>query len=251
MSRIELTAASRLGNVRKNNEDMVLAYDRLIRSNAYQTEFMTENTESFVVAVADGMGGHRAGEVASELAMDNLKFFVGDLPRGMMPDEVKQKMSEWLQSAHLMVNSRGLANPSLREMGTTLVGLLYYAGHYFWMNCGDSRLYRLRDRHLTQITKDHSLNALTGETKHSNVITNCIGAGAKTAFLDIEEMTDDFCEGDVYLLCSDGLNDMVNDHDIEQLLCEGASASTLCAAAVDAGGYDNVSALVLNVKKSL
>ena len=63
MSRIILTAASRIGCVRSNNEDMVLAYDKLLRSDVYRTEFMTENTDRFIIALADGMGGHKAGEV--------------------------------------------------------------------------------------------------------------------------------------------------------------------------------------------
>jgi protein phosphatase len=230
---------------------MILIGSELLRNDVYKTSFTTKSDNRLLLAIADGMGGHNCGEVASEDALTNLRFFFDDLPLNMSEGELRQAMDNWLKSMCLAVEAKGKEDPIYRGMGTTLVAMLYYSGQYYWINCGDSRLYRLRDRHLTQITKDHSLNALTGETKHSNVITNCIGAGAKTAFLDIEEMTDDFCEGDVYLLCSDGLNDMVNDHDIEQLLCEGASASTLCAAAVDAGGYDNVSALVLNVKKSL
>ena len=78
MSRIVLTAASRIGCVRSNNEDMVLAFDKLLRSDAYKTEFMTENTDRFIVAIADGMGGHNAGEVASEEVLSNLKFFIND-----------------------------------------------------------------------------------------------------------------------------------------------------------------------------
>jgi protein phosphatase len=80
------------------------------------------------------------------------------------------------------------------------------------------------------------------------VITNCIGAGCKNSFLDIYEFTDDFLSGDLYLLCSDGLNDMVPDEEIERLLVDGASANRLCEAAIEAGGYDNVSTCVISVK---
>ena len=247
MSRITLTAASRVGCVRSNNEDMVLAFDKLIRSNVYQTEFQTDNYSRFVIALADGMGGHRAGEVASELVLSNLQYFISDLPKGLSTEDVQQHMTEWLHSVNTVVNSKGLSDSALREMGTTLVGMLHYAGHYFWMNCGDSRLYRLRDGHLQQLTTDHSLNTMTGQTKHSNVITNCIGAGCKHLYLDMEEMTDDILVGDVYLLCSDGLNDMVPDVDIQRLLTEGATANYLCEAAIEAGGYDNVSTIVFHV----
>ena len=247
MSRIVLTAASHIGCVRSNNEDMVLAFDKMVRSDAYQTEFTTENNAHFVIALADGMGGHRAGEVASELVLSNLKYYVGDLPRGMAPGEVHEAMMEWLHSANNIVNSRGNGNPELRDMGTTLVGVLYYERHVYWMNCGDSRLYRFRDGHLEQLTTDHSLNNMTGEKKHSNVITNCIGAGIKHLFLDMMDFTKDFLPGDTYLLCSDGLNDMVPDKTIEELLAQGADANQLCQKAVEYGGFDNVSAIVFHV----
>ena len=247
MSRIVLTAASRVGCVRSNNEDMVLAYDKFVRSEAYQTEFMTENSDRFVIALADGMGGHQAGEVASADTLANLQFFINDLPKGLSSSEFNEMIVVWLDSVNKMISSKGLVDPSLSEMGTTLVGVTYYNGKYYWMNCGDSRLYRLRNGHLTQISEDHSLNNAQGIKKHSNVITNCIGAGCKSSFIDFYEFTDDFLQGDVYMICSDGLNDMVKDADIESLLAKGASANLLCEAAIEAGGYDNVSACVFTV----
>ena len=247
MSRITLTAASRVGCIRSNNEDMVLAYDKLVRSDAYQTEFMTENTDRFVIAVADGMGGHQAGEVASELTLKNLKFYVNDLPKTLSPSDFSQAMTEWVQSISTTVNNYGRQDDAKRGMGTTLVGIIYYIDRYYWMNCGDSRVYRLRDGELHQLSVDHSLNNMMGEARHSNVITKCIGGGAKQSYLDLVEMTDDFLPGDVYLLCSDGLNDLVPNENICKMLVEGASANTLCEAAIEAGGFDNVSAVVINV----
>ena len=125
MSRIILTAASRVGCVRSNNEDMVLAYDKFVRSDAHQTEFMTENIDRFVIALADGMGGHQAGEVASEETLSNLKFFIDDLPLGLASGEFHEMMMEWLKSINQIINSRGLVDKSKLEMGTTLVGVLY------------------------------------------------------------------------------------------------------------------------------
>ena len=215
MSRIVLTAASRVGCVRSNNEDMVLAYDKLVRSDAYRTEFMTENNERFTIALADGMGGHRAGEVASEQTLSSLKFFIHDIPKGMSTGEFEETMVEWLNFINDSINRQGHSDPKLLEMGTTLVGIIYYCGKYFWMNCGDSRLYRLRDGKLTQLSTDHSLSNERGEAKHSNIITNCIGAGCKDSYLDLYEFTSDFLSGDTYMLCSDGLNDMVPNEDIE------------------------------------
>lgn len=248
MSRIILTAASRIGCVRSNNEDMVLAYDKLVRSDVYRTEFMTENLDRFVIAVADGMGGHNAGEVASFDALSNLQFFLSDIPAKLSSGEFNEMMVEWLQSINQIVDSKGRANPSMADMGTTLVGVVYYNNKYYWINCGDSRLYRLRDGHLELITCDHSLSNIRGEKKHSNIITNCIGGGCKNSYMDIFEFTDDVIPGDTYMLCSDGLNDMVADSIIEERMNAGANANQLCQAAIDAGGYDNVSVCVFNVE---
>ena len=247
MSRIVLTAASRVGCVRSNNEDMVLAYDKFVRSEAYYTEFMTENVDRFVIALADGMGGYNAGEVASADVLANLQFFLNDLPKGLSISEFNEMMVVWLDSVNKMINSKGHVDPTLSEMGTTLVGVLFYGGRYYWINCGDSRLYRFRDGKLLQLSTDHSLNTLRGEKRHSNVITNCIGAGCKNSYIDMYEFTDDFLQGDTYMLCSDGLSDMVHDADIESLMGEAASANRLCEAAIEAGGYDNVSTCVFSV----
>lgn len=249
MSRIILTAASRIGCVRNNNEDMILACDKLVRSDIYATEWMTENLDRFVVAVADGMGGHAAGEVASDDTLSNLQFFINDLPQGLSSGEFNEMMVDWLQYINHIIDSKGHEFPQMADMGTTLVAMVYYNNKYYWMNCGDSRLYRLRNGVLTQLTTDHSLNTIRGEKKHSNVITNCIGAGCRNSYLDLFDFTDDIFPGDTYLLCSDGLNDMVQDDIICRMLCEGANANELCEAAIQAGGYDNVSACVLTISQ--
>lgn len=250
MSRIVLSAASRVGCVRSNNEDMVLAYNQFVRSDAYETEFMTENCDRFAIALADGMGGHNAGEVASEETLSNLKFFIGDLPKGLTPDEFHQMINEWLKSINQIINSQGWADSSLREMGTTLVGVLYYNRRYYWINCGDSRLYRLRQGHLTQLTTDHSLINPQNTKKHCSIVTNCIGAGCKTSYIDFQDITEDIQPGDTYMLCSDGLNDMISDEKIEELMNAQCSANALCEAAIAAGGFDNVSTCVLHVDSS-
>ena len=249
MSKIVLTAASRVGCVRGNNEDMVLAYDKFVRSEAYQTEFMTENVDRFVLALADGMGGHNAGEVASADVLANLQFFLNDLPKGLSISDFNEMMYSWLDSVNSMIASKGLLDPAMLNMGTTLVAVVYYEGKYYWINCGDSRLYRLRDGEMKQLSTDHSLNTIMGEKRHSNIVTNCIGGGCKNSYLDLYEFTADFLEGDAYLLCSDGLSDMVKDADIKRLMVEGANANSLCEAAIEAGGYDNVSACVFSVSK--
>ena len=247
MSKFDITAASRVGCIRSNNEDMVLVWDRYIRNDSYRTEIDTASLDRFVIALADGMGGHNAGEVASQETLSNLHFFINDLPSGMAPGDFYETICEWLNSVNIRIASRGVANPELADMGTTLVGIISYDHKFYWINCGDSRLYRYRDGQLKQLTTDHSLSNMTGTKRHSNIITNCIGAGCKTSFIDQYEFTDDIHSGDVFVLCSDGLNDMLPDEQIQQVLAEHAEANDLCQAAIDAGGYDNVSVCVIKV----
>lgn len=248
MMNLNVTAASRVGRVRKNNEDMVLVGSSFIRNDNFSTKIELKPEKRTILAVADGMGGHKSGEVASNVTLHNLQFFFNDLPAGLDAGAFNEMMVVWLDSINLIIDSKGQVNERHKGMGTTLVGLAFYGGDIFSMNCGDSRLYRLRNGSLQQLTNDHSLNNMFGSTKHSSVITNCIGGGCKNSFMDIVKMTDDFLPSDIYLICSDGLSDMLNDQQIETMLKSGGDADALCEAAIEAGGFDNVSACVINVE---
>ena len=240
-----MTAASKVGCVRSQNEDMVLLGSHFVRNDAFSTRVDLTNSDRYIMAVADGMGGHNRGDVASSDALHNLEFYFHDLPTGLSPESIKDKFEDWLDSINNIIDSKGRSDEQYRGMGTTLVGLAFYEGQFYTLNCGDSRLYRFRDGDLTQLTSDHSLSNMLGSSQHSNVITNCIGGGATSSFIDIVNITDDIKEGDVYMLCSDGLTDMLPDSIIYTLLAEGSDANTLCDAAVAAGGLDNVSCCVL------
>lgn len=245
MITIHMTAASKVGCVRSQNEDMVLLGSHFVRNDAFSTRVDLTNSDRYIMAVADGMGGHNRGDVASSDALHNLEFYFHDLPTGLSPDSIKDKFEDWLVSINNIIDSKGRSDEQYKGMGTTLVGLAFYEGQFYTLNCGDSRLYRFRDGDLTQLTSDHSLSNMLGSSQHSNVITNCIGGGATSSFIDIVNITDDIKEGDVYMLCSDGLTDMLPDSIIYTLLAEGSDANTLCDAAVAAGGLDNVSCCVL------
>ena len=245
MITIHMTAASKVGCVRSQNEDMVLLGSHFVRNDAFSTRVDLTNSDRYIMAVADGMGGHNRGDVASSDALHNLEFYFHDLPTGLSPESLKDKFEDWLDSINNIIDSKGRSDEQYKGMGTTLVGLAFYEGQFYTLNCGDSRLYRFRDGDLTQLTSDHSLSNMLGSSQHSNVITNCIGGGATSSFIDIVNITDDIKEGDVYMLCSDGLTDMLPDSIIYTLLAEGSDANTLCDAAVAAGGLDNVSCCVL------
>lgn len=245
---IYVTAASRIGCVRKNNEDMILVSSSFIRNDHYQAKIELTPEKRVILAVADGMGGHNSGEVASSDALHNLHFFFNDLPVGLTPGEFNEMMVVWLESVNMIVDSKGRVDERFKGMGTTLVAIGFYGGDFFSMNCGDSRLYRLHDGSLKQLTTDHSLNNILGSTKHSSIITNCIGGGCTNSYMDIVKMTDSVVPSDIFLLCSDGLSDMLSDQKIEALLKSGGDADALCQAAIDAGGFDNVSACVIEVE---
>ena len=248
MMNLFVTAASRVGCVRSNNEDMVLVGSSFIRNDALRKTIELTPEKRTLLAVADGMGGHQSGEVASSDALHNLHFFFNDLPAGLTAGEFNEMMVVWLESINNIIDSKGSVDERFKGMGTTLVGIAYYNGNFFSMNCGDSRLYRLRNGALQQLTTDHSLNTMLGSSKHSSIITNCIGGGCKNSYMDIVRMTDDIQPSDIYLLCSDGLSDMLNDQQIEVLLKSGGDADALCQAAIEAGGFDNVSACVIEIK---
>ena len=227
---------------------MVLVGSSFIRNDAFRKTIELTPEKRTVLAVADGMGGHQSGEVASSDTLHNLHFFFNDLPAGLTAGEFNEMMVVWLDSINNIIDSKGSVDERFKGMGTTLVGIVYYGGNFFSMNCGDSRLYRLRNGALQQLTTDHSLNNMLGSSKHSSIITNCIGGGCKNSYMDIVMMTDDIQPSDIYLLCSDGLSDMLSDQQIKEILKSGGDADALCEAAIEAGGFDNVSACVIEVE---
>ena len=227
---------------------MILVGSSFIRNDSFNTNIELTLEKRTILAVADGMGGHNSGEVASSDALHNLQFFFNDIPSGLSAGEFNEMMVVWLESINNIIDSKGRVDDRYKGMGTTLVGIAYYGGNFFSMNCGDSRLYRLRNGSLKQLTTDHSLNNMLGSTKHCSIITNCIGGGNKNSYMDIVRMTDDVQPSDIYLLCSDGLSDMLNDQQIEIMLKSGGDADALCQAAIEAGGFDNVSACVIEVE---
>lgn len=246
--KFEITADSRVGCVRDNNEDMILVGDSFIRDEKLSAHFDTEESDRYLIALADGMGGHNSGEVASSEVLHNLQFFFSDLPIGLDVEHFNEAIYVWLSSMNSIIDSKGREDKRLHDMGTTLVAICYYGGEFFWMNCGDSRLYRYRDGKLTQLSTDHSLSTLMGTNEHTSIITNCIGGGCKTSFIDIINFTSDLLPGDRFLLCSDGLSDMISDEIIEQLMSSAPHAEQLSLKAEEAGGNDNVSCIVVTVE---
>ena len=249
MMNLYVTAASRIGCVRKNNEDMVLVGSSFIRNDNFSTKIELAPGKRTIFAIADGMGGHKSGEVASSDALHNLQFFFNDIPAGLNAGEFNEMMVVWLDSINMIIDSKGHVDEKHKGMGTTLVGIAYYGGDFFSLNCGDSRLYLLHKGELRQLTTDHSLSQVLGLKEHSSQIVNCIGGGCKDCYIDIEKITEKIEVGDKLLICSDGLTDMISDDIICQRMMDGCDADTLCQMAEDAGGFDNVSVIVVHVEE--
>ena len=243
---LSIDALSDTGCVREHNEDMILAQGELIRDERVQFQVETTTDVPVILAVADGMGGHNGGEFASELAIQSLDDFIHQLPGKLSYDELKARFDDWIQAIHREVLQKGIDLPEFLNMGTTLVGILVYENQLYWFNVGDSRLYRFRGGVLSQISSDHSVRKMYNPSAPSNMICNSIGAGQEV-FIDFTEMPAVF-EDDQFLLCSDGLNDMIEDDTIEALFSTHANAEQLVEAAKNAGGKDNVSVLLIDIK---
>ena len=195
------------------------------------------------------MGGANGGEVASKRTILSLKEYINTfMPRLNGYEQMCDGLRSWQQVIHRQLIDSARTNPELQGMGCTLVGLCFIHGHIFHINCGDSRLYRLRDRTLKQLTRDHSLREELGGDQRvgSNVIINSIGGGERT-YMDITEITDTVEMNDLYLLCSDGLSDMLTDEEIATILCRQSTADALIEAANEKGGADNISVCLIQV----
>ncbi|MGA2261001.1 MAG: Stp1/IreP family PP2C-type Ser/Thr phosphatase [Acidobacteriota bacterium] len=238
---IQYGSQTSLGRVRTSNEDSLVA-----------------NTETGLALVADGMGGHAAGEVASQLAASTINEWV------TAHDAASEDAAEMLRLGALEANSRVFEaqrnDRSLAGMGSTLTALLFRGDRYYIAHVGDSRAYRMRDGVLEQLTRDHSLvwhlyeNGVLEKSdlaKHpqKNLITRSIGSHSQVE-IDIEEGVGR--AGDVYLLCSDGLTDGVTEEGLCKVLSDPDEtpqeiANGLVEAANQAGGSDNITVVVIRL----
>ncbi len=230
----------------------------MIRSGNEDAWFAEADERRGVFIVADGMGGHAAGEVASEMAVQIVSREMLQLATVRDPDAAP-RMTRALQQANRAIYERMLAESDKQGMGTTASVLVVSDNRYLIGQIGDSRVYLLRDGELRQITKDHSYvqeqvdaGLLTPEQAryhpYSNVITRCVGAS--------EEVEADLYEGelragDVFLVASDGLTGMVDDRRLQTLLLArsgpGRIVDALITEANGRGGLDNITAIVIQV----
>lgn len=211
-----------------------------------------------IFIVADGMGGHAAGEVASEMAVRLISRDLGTV-RGLPDEEVAERMRQSIRAANAAIYERTLTEHDKRGMGTTATALVLLPNRFLLGHVGDSRAYRLRGGKFEQLTKDHSYvqeqvdaGLLTPEQArvhpYSNVITRCVGANQDVI---PDTYSGDLLAGDVVLLASDGLTGMLEDEHIHKILeAPGGPQEWVDAMINDAnrrGGLDNITAIIVKI----
>ena len=246
MIKLEIQALSQVGLVRDNNEDMVSLGGILLRDDEMSLPTITLDEESlFYLFVADGMGGHEHGERASQGLLEHLDHCFKE---GLIKaDSLEDDLCFYVKMFNDELNQQAMEEGQLRPMGCTLTGLVWSQGKTYLLNAGDSRTYRYRDGILRQLTQDETMRGLTGNPTESKALLNCIGGGAE-GNLTMEDLTERLHEGDLLLICSDGLTDMLCDEEIEQFLGDSPQpVDELYEAACQRGGVDNVSIILAKI----
>lgn len=201
-------------------------------------------------AVADGLGGAAAGEVASEVAIQVFREGLLTLGADSKPSDIEGVFRELTKKTQKTLQEMGQKDPSLWGLGTTLTGVLVFQGSWYWVHVGDTRLYRFRDSTLTQISRDHTLRELSGDLSiPPNILANCFGGGSEEVYCDVGILPSMQSGRDALLLSSDGLHDYVPHRRLEELLARNPNdpIPSLLKAGLDVGGVDNISCLYIRV----
>lgn len=241
-----------------NYEFCIRTHPGLARENNEDSVTVDESTRLGILA--DGMGGYNAGEVASGMAtafiQSELARWLAQAGRQANAREVRRAMEICVDNANRAIFNAANSNPQYSGMGTTLVLGVFGEGRLIVGHIGDSRCYRLRGTELVQLTKDHSLlqeqmdaGLITREqaatSTNKNLVTRALGV-EDAVLLEVGEHRVEV--GDLYLMCSDGLSDMLNDAGIAAILREEGPLDQKAARLVDAananGGRDNISVLL-------
>lgn len=235
------------GLMRRNNEDAVL-FDKRYG----------------VAVLADGMGGYQAGEVASAMATSmvaaELSRFLSVSEPLSKPDDICRALAASVEQANQAILQAAADDPGFTGMGTTLVAAIFQGEQLFLTHLGDSRCYRLRVEDLTQITKDHSMRqeqmdaglmsrAQAAQAPGRNLLTRALGVASRAS---VEVSTFQVAAGDLYLMCSDGLTDMVDDVSLAKLMVREKNISKLAASLINLanakGGRDNIAVILIHAK---
>ncbi len=242
--RIEIEALCQKGLVRDNNEDAVSISGLILRDNATTSSITPTKKGFFYLLVADGMGGHENGEEASEYTLKTIRELFSQ--RLISADTFEEDLSYATRNISFSLNCAAAERGQRLPMGCTLTGLIWFYGHAWLVNVGDSRTYRYRGGLLRQLTTDETERGMTGNPDAEKYLLNCIGGGLDGT-IAIENMDGKLLADDTILICSDGLTDMLSDDQIEKAIAGGATASDLYRMACEAGGIDNVSIILARI----
>lgn len=246
--KIELVGVTDQGLVREHNEDAILLADKLLQTGKYQSF----DDQDFITAVADGVGGIQAGEMASRICLEELQ--------GWNPPNKIETIIEKLTDIHKNIIAYGEEHESSKGLATTLAGIFLENGKIHSFHVGDSRVYRFRQGFLKQLTNDHSLvQALyeSGMIKREemdthpkrHIVLQVLG-GSKEVEIEpeVQEIRGEFLIDDVFVICTDGLSDVVSLIEMESCLNEAADLTMIAERLLDqakaSGGKDNISIIL-------
>lgn len=229
----------------------------LIRENNQDSYFASSEKDFPLFIVADGMGGHKAGEVASQLAVETIREKLESVIEDLTDEEaIKYNINKAILAANEKIYKTSLENPDCKGMGTTLTLAYIYDSKIILAHVGDSRAYIIRDK-MEQITEDHSLvneliknGSITPEEalKHpqKNMITRALGTSSS---IIVDFYVVDYVTNDIMLICSDGLSNMISEKEMFMIIKNeedlNLATKRLVLRAKDNGGKDNITAILI------
>jgi len=248
LKNLQIASRTDIGLVRQGNEDNLYVVP---------TDHAAIEKEGVLVGVADGMGGHNAGEVASQIAVETLATYYDTVAEGVTEE---QRLAKTIQKANERILDRSNENLDCQGLGTTLTSLLVKGEQAIIGHVGDCRIYLCRKGRLTQITMDHSLvqeavreGILTPEQARvhpqRNIITRALGTQED---LEVDTLTLTTRPGDLFFVSSDGLHGLLEDFEMEDLIHQAKGevdqvTDALVEAALDQGGTDNITIVVVRI----
>lgn len=241
------SAAFSTKGIREHNEDSYLLNNEIGGTGVEDSMAVLETKNlPLVFAVADGMGGHAAGDVASQFVVSKIKELIES---DVTFDE--ETFQTTLPSIHTQLLEKGKYEGTL-NMGSTLVALSFTQNTCGFCNVGDSRVYRLRNGFIQQLSHDDSLSEIL-ENVPKNIITNAMGAGIPEISVETRFSNMLAVPGDIFLLCSDGVHGYVSDDELEQILMQNKSmvekAREIVENAINNGSDDNSTAVIVALQK--
>ena len=240
MAVVEFAASSHVGLVREENQDAV---------GKFPADVLDDGANpGLLFVIADGMGGHKGGKEASRIAVEiaGEKYFNNELA------SIPQRLRSTFELANASIREYGDGNPECRGMGTTMIALALHNGTAYVAHVGDSRLYKITDDEIIQLTEDHSMVAewhrqgwLTEEQARDHpersILYRALGVNEQVEIDLLENVT--LQDGDCFLLCTDGLTNHVENREMWKLVLEEnpqSACDKMIALALQRGGYDNI-----------